>query len=163
MLNITTALGFVEGELDCLGEQGSDVYNLNKVPVWIQDDHVSATNVGIPAIDIIDVNYGDETILGGYFHTTNDTLDKISAESLGKAGKIVELGLRSGSWIDYQPSFIEIVNSTTNNNEGEIVETKIFSAFEKIVITSQIILIIGIVVSIRIIKSIELASRPRTK
>ena len=92
MLNITTALGFVDGELDCLGEQGTDVYNLNKVPVWIQDDHVSATNVGIPAIDIIDVNYGDETILGGYFHTTNDTLDKISAESLGKAGKIVELG-----------------------------------------------------------------------
>ena len=45
MLNITTALGFVDGELDCLGEQGTDVYNLNKVPVWIQDDHVSATNV----------------------------------------------------------------------------------------------------------------------
>ena len=163
MLNITTALGFVDGELDCLGEQGTDVYNLNKVPVWIQDDHVSATNVGIPAIDIIDVNYGDETILGGYFHTTNDTLDKISAESLGKAGKIVELGLRSGSWIDYQPSFIEIVNSTTNNTEEEIIESRMFSAFEKIVITSQIILIIGIVVSIRIIKSIELASRPRTK
>ena len=89
---LAAALGFVDGELDCLGEQGTDV-NLNKVPVWIQDDHVGATNVGIPAIDIIDVNYGDETILGGYFHATNDTLDKISTESLGKAGKIVELGL----------------------------------------------------------------------
>ncbi len=163
MLNITTALGFVDGELDCLGEQGSDVYNIDKVPVWIQDDHVSATNVGIPAIDIIDVNYGDDSILGGYFHTTNDTLDKISAESLGKAGKIVELGLRSGSWIDYQPSIIEIVTNTTNDTEVVMIDEKMFSTFEKIVILSQILLITGIVISMRLIKRIELSSRPRTK
>ena len=163
MLNVTTALGFVEGELDCLGEQGSDVYNIDKVPVWIQDDHVSATNVGIPAIDIIDVNYGDDSILGGYFHTTNDTLDKISAESLGKAGKIVELGLRSGSWIDYQPSIIEIVTNTTNDTEQVMIDEKMFSTFEKIVILSQILLITGIVISMRLIKRIELNSRPRTK
>lgn len=163
MLNVTTALGFVDGELDCLGEQGSDVYNIDKVPVWIQDDHVSATNVGIPAIDIIDVNYGDDSILGGYFHTTNDTLDKISAESLGKAGKIVELGLRSGSWIDYQPSIIEIVTNTTNDTEQVMIDEKMFSTFEKIVILSQILLITGIVISMRLIKRIELSSRPRTK
>ena len=75
----------------------------------------------------------------------------------------MELGLLSGSWIDYQPSFIEVVNNTTNNTQEDITEGKIYSTFEKIVITSQIILIIGVVVSIRIIKGIELTSRPRTE
>ena len=161
MLNITTALGLIDGELDCLGKPGTDVYDPNSA-VGIMDDHISAINVGIPSFNIIDVNYGDNTTLGGYFHTTNDTLDKISAESLGKAGKIVELGLRSGSWIDYQPSSIEVMNTTNNNTQEDITEGKIYSTFEKIVITSQIILIIGVIVSIRIIKGIELKSRPRT-
>ena len=55
------------------------------------------------------------------------------------------------------------MNNATNNTDEEITEEKMYSVFEKIVISAQIILIVGIVVSIRIIKRIELDSRPRTK
>ncbi len=42
----------------------------------IIDDHRPFLDRGIPAVDIIDLPYA-------YWHTTADTLDKISAESLG--------------------------------------------------------------------------------
>ena len=44
------------------------------------DDHRPFLDAGIPAIDIIDFDYP-------YWHTTQDTLDKISAESLEIVGK----------------------------------------------------------------------------
>lgn len=43
------------------------------------DDHIPFQKIGIPAIDIIDFNYGPENI---YWHTQYDTLDKISGESI---------------------------------------------------------------------------------
>jgi hypothetical protein len=43
------------------------------------DDHTSFLQAGIPAVDIIDFNYP-------YWHTTADTIDKISAESLQAVG-----------------------------------------------------------------------------
>ncbi len=45
----------------------------------ILDDHTPFLEAGIPAIDIIDFDYP-------YWHTTEDTLDKISAESLQAVG-----------------------------------------------------------------------------
>jgi hypothetical protein len=45
----------------------------------LTDDHIPLQNVGIHAIDIIDFDYAS-------WHTTNDTLDKISAESLTIVG-----------------------------------------------------------------------------
>lgn len=160
MLNITIGLGLVENEVDCNGTNGTDVYNPNMM-VWITDDHVNARNVGIPAIDIIDVHYGnDSVILGGHFHTSNDTIDKISAESLGIAGKIVELGLRSGSWIDYEPEFIEITEET-NSTAGESEKT--YSAFEKIIILTLSLFLVGGLVSIKLLRDLEKGTKPRTK
>jgi len=46
----------------------------------ILDDHVPFRDAGIPAIDIIDIDYP-------YWHTTEDTLDKVSAESLAQVGQ----------------------------------------------------------------------------
>ena len=47
-------------------------------PAFIDDDHVSFLAVGIPAVDLIDFNYG----LGNrYWHTEFDTIDKLSAKS----------------------------------------------------------------------------------
>lgn len=64
----------------------------------IYDDHVPAHDLGIPAIDIIDTRYGENaSYLGGHWHTHNDTADKVSAESLGKIGFILESGLLTGS------------------------------------------------------------------
>ncbi len=52
----------------------------------IEDDHVPFLDAGIPCVDLIDLNYGPNN---SYWHTDADTLDKISAESLDKVGKLV--------------------------------------------------------------------------
>lgn len=46
----------------------------------ILDDHIPFIQAGIPAIDIIDFDYP-------YWHTTEDTLDKVSADSLRVIGE----------------------------------------------------------------------------
>jgi hypothetical protein len=52
----------------------------------IQDDHLPFLAAGIPAIDLIDFEYGPDH---SWWHSAEDTLDKCSAESLGAAGGIV--------------------------------------------------------------------------
>jgi glutaminyl-peptide cyclotransferase len=52
----------------------------------IEDDHLPFLDAGIPSVDIIDLNYGPGN---SYHHTLEDTLDKLSAESLEKTGKLV--------------------------------------------------------------------------
>lgn len=47
------------------------------------DDHTPFLRRGIPAIDIIDFDYP-------YWHTTEDTADKVSAAALGRVGRVVE-------------------------------------------------------------------------
>jgi glutaminyl-peptide cyclotransferase len=49
---------------------------------WILDDHIPFINRGIPAIDIIDFDYP-------YWHTTGDTIDKCSKESLNVVRDVV--------------------------------------------------------------------------
>lgn len=49
----------------------------------IIDDHIPFLRAGIPAVDIIDFDYP-------HWHTTEDTLDKLSAESLERVGRTVE-------------------------------------------------------------------------
>jgi glutaminyl-peptide cyclotransferase len=48
----------------------------------VYDDHIPFLNAGIPAIDIIDFDYP-------YWHTTHDTVDRCSAESLEGVGKVL--------------------------------------------------------------------------
>jgi hypothetical protein len=45
------------------------------------DDHVELQQAGIRAIDVVDFDYP-------YWHTPNDTMDKISAQSLGIVGRL---------------------------------------------------------------------------
>lgn len=52
------------------------------------DDHTPFARLGIPAVDMIDFDYP-------YWHTTADTLDKVSAESLERVGRTVETYLES--------------------------------------------------------------------
>ncbi|OGO18845.1 MAG: hypothetical protein A2Z14_15170 [Chloroflexi bacterium RBG_16_48_8] len=52
------------------------------------DDHIAFLRLGIPAIDIIDFDYP-------YWHTTQDTLDKVSAESLEQVGRTLQSWLLS--------------------------------------------------------------------
>ncbi len=55
-----------------------------------EDDHQPFLQRGVPAIDIIDTDYGphDAAHPDGYHHTPEDTLDKISAKSLTVDGDV---------------------------------------------------------------------------
>lgn len=53
-----------------------------KVNYSVLDDHTPFLQAGITAVDIIDFDFP-------YWHTTNDTLDKISQESLDAVGETV--------------------------------------------------------------------------
>ncbi len=53
------------------------------------DDHTPFLNAGIPAVDIIDFDYP-------YWHTTEDTMDKISASSLEQVGRTLQ------QWVEWR-------------------------------------------------------------
>ena len=51
-----------------------------------EDDHLPFINAGVPAVDLIDFDYGPGN---SYWHTSADTLDKCSATSLTIVGRVV--------------------------------------------------------------------------
>jgi Zn-dependent M28 family amino/carboxypeptidase len=53
------------------------------------DDHIPFVEQGIPSVDIIDFDYP-------YWHTTEDTLDKLSPDSLERVGRVLEEFLERG-------------------------------------------------------------------
>ncbi len=59
----------------------------------IIDDHIPFVRMGLPAVDMIDFDYP-------YWHTTQDTPDKVSAESLEAIGRTLEVWLESGTSTD---------------------------------------------------------------
>jgi Iap family predicted aminopeptidase len=58
----------------------------------ISDDHLPFREVGIPVVDIIDLDYGFDNL---YHHTTQDTPDKCSAESLQVVADVVMESIRA--------------------------------------------------------------------
>jgi Zn-dependent M28 family amino/carboxypeptidase len=54
------------------------------------DAHVPFAQRGIPAVDLIDFDYP-------YYHTTQDTADKVSPQSLERIGKTVS------TWLEQTP------------------------------------------------------------
>ncbi|MCW5964494.1 MAG: M28 family peptidase [Bryobacterales bacterium] len=57
----------------------------------IEDDHVPFVRRGVPALNLIDFDYGPGN---RYWHTDQDSLDKLSAESFATVGRLV-LGILS--------------------------------------------------------------------
>lgn len=57
------------------------------------DDHMPFIRAGIPAVDIIDFEYGVGREDNRYWHTKDDTLDKLSPRSLKIVGDVVILSL----------------------------------------------------------------------
>ena len=53
---------------------------------FVDDDHVPFVQKGIPAVDLIDFNYG---LWNRYWHSAQDTLDKLSPQSLQIVGDVV--------------------------------------------------------------------------
>ncbi len=52
----------------------------------IHDDHLPFEDVGISAVDLIDFHFGPRNV---FWHTAADTMDKLSAESMGFIGNMV--------------------------------------------------------------------------
>ena len=98
--------------VDMIGDAGLNIYlernsnvtlrteiwetaaSLNHADVFIpqekysmEDDHTPFIEAGIPAVDIIDFDYP-------YWHTTQDTPDKVSAKSLQAVGETLQ------AWIE---------------------------------------------------------------
>ena len=55
------------------------------------DDHVPFQETGIPSVDLIDFHYGPGN---GYWHTSEDSLDKISPESIRSAASLAREMIR---------------------------------------------------------------------
>lgn len=85
-----------DADLQLYWERGSDPYLAAEIwrvgeqlgyPAFVPeprhallDDHTPFVQAGMPAVDVIDFDYP-------YWHTTHDTLDKISADSLEQVGR----------------------------------------------------------------------------
>ena len=54
--------------------------------ISIEDDHLPFAKIGVPVVDLIDIDYG---YANAYHHTTQDTLDKLSPKSLQIVGDVV--------------------------------------------------------------------------
>jgi glutaminyl-peptide cyclotransferase len=61
----------------------------------ITDDHMSFSHVGVPAVDVVDAQYGrlgpGFDSMGEFHHTNADTMDKVSAHSLEVVGRTILL------------------------------------------------------------------------
>ncbi|MDX2149929.1 MAG: M28 family peptidase [Bryobacteraceae bacterium] len=53
---------------------------------WIEDDHMPFVRLGVPALDLIDFNYGSSN---EYWHTEKDTIDKLSPASFAIVGEVL--------------------------------------------------------------------------
>jgi Peptidase family M28 len=58
-------------------------------PFTIGDDHEAFLKRGVPAIDLIDFQFGSAPGLNDYWHTSADSMDKLSADSLEIVGRTV--------------------------------------------------------------------------
>ncbi|HDN79430.1 MAG TPA: M28 family peptidase, partial [Chloroflexi bacterium] len=73
---------------DSMGLSGNFI---PQVKYRIIDDHIPFALKGIPSALIIDFDYP-------YWHTTEDTLDKVSAESLERVGRLLERWLEERAY-----------------------------------------------------------------
>lgn len=68
---------------DRLGHRGVFLDELTT----IEDDHLPFLRAGVPAVDIIDLEYPDAS--NRFWHTADDTLDNVSARSLQIVGDVI--------------------------------------------------------------------------
>lgn len=67
-------------------------------PATIEDDHVPFLKLGIPALDIIDFDYGP---LNLYWQSPFDTVDKCSPAGVAVVGEVVKRSLEEIETIFY--------------------------------------------------------------
>lgn len=67
--------------------QDGDPAPFGGITTAVDDDHKPFIDAGIPALDLIDFTYGPGPTPGAYWHTPQDTLDKVCPSSLGAVGR----------------------------------------------------------------------------
>ena len=92
VLSQTAAPEVVDLVWDIAKRMGHAQIFLAKDAIELTDDHVPLQQVGIHAIDVIDFTYGPNN---DYHHSTEDTLDKVSAASLKVVGDVMMGVVRS--------------------------------------------------------------------
>lgn len=60
--------------------------NVKQGTMQVLDDHVPFSEAGIPSVNLIDFEYGPGN---SYWHTSQDTIDKVKPESLGKTADLI--------------------------------------------------------------------------
>lgn len=68
---------------------GYSNYFINRQGGSVVDDHLFVNSIGIPTIDIIDVNNDATGNFPPTWHTTDDTMDGISVSTLGAVGQTI--------------------------------------------------------------------------
>lgn len=56
---------------------------------YVMDDHTPFSEFGLPTLHLMDFTYGSNTTPGVFWHTENDTLANISADSLSITGELI--------------------------------------------------------------------------
>ena len=157
---IAAALGMIDGELDCNGNNGLNIYNPDPNDErGVIDDHIAAHNAEIPAINLIDINYGENaSAFGGHWHTQNDTADKVSSQSLNYIGSILELGLRTSAWtlvdeITNQEDFSNTGNSNSENDDpadlDDVAKSDLIGYLAIIIVSTILLLILIADISVK--------------
>ena len=149
VVDLAGDLGMVNGTVDCSGAAGEDIVQYDTL-VGVLDDHVHPHELGIPSIDIMDTSYGEPKpyTFGSYWHTMEDTPDKVSAESLGAVGRLVELGLRTSAFVDITEEIDtpgntrEPSESSTNTKSEEVEGSKTLATLAAVGLFSVLALIL---------------------
>ncbi|MCK5834692.1 MAG: M28 family peptidase [Lentisphaeria bacterium] len=88
-LNITLSLDTSDDLAELALSSAKDIGFKGKIGVdpdlLILDDHVPFRDLGIPSINLIDFDFGPKN---GHWHTVEDSMDKISVQSLQEAGDL---------------------------------------------------------------------------
>jgi len=86
---------FVQQIWRTAGQLGVGEFIPRRMRVEIRDDHLALHQIGqIPALDIIDFDYVRPGENRSFWHTSEDTPDKCSAESLAKVGWVLQEWLK---------------------------------------------------------------------
>lgn len=73
---------------DAVKQCAASLDGADKVRFWhsaVLDDHVPFQDLGIPSVNLIDFEFGPHNI---YWHTTEDTIEKLSPESMRFVGNL---------------------------------------------------------------------------
>ena len=84
--NDSNSSGALRSQMQKIAERLGYAKYLRTEEGAIDDDHKPFTDSGVNAIDLIDLDYGPN---GSYWHTAQDTMDKVSAHSLQVVGDLV--------------------------------------------------------------------------